>query len=407
MKSPALLRIALRNVIRHRRRSLLTLCSIAFGVIAIVLSGGFIEDTLVETGESIIHANTGHLQIARAGYWEHASREGEPLQITDPEALRRTLREFDGVKDVLLRLQFTGLLGNGRSDWPIIAEGVEPKREAELGTYITLSEGRQLNATDRFGILLGKGAASALKLKVGDRATLVVSAAGGASNMLEFDVVGIFQTFSKDYDARAVRIPLESARELLSTTAAHTAVVVLQDTALTESLAGRIRQSLGQDLDLRTWFTLDTFYAKTVELYDQQFGFLVLVMIVMLVLSVSNAINVSIFERTSEFGTMMAMGNSRRDVSRLILMESVLLGLVGSVFGIVVGVILAKAISAIGIPMPPPPNADMGYTSRILVVPTVLATALVTALLSTWAASLFPGRSIRKMEIADALRAGQ
>ena len=81
------------------------------------------------------------------------------------------------------------------------------------------------------------------------------------------------------------------------------------------------------------------------------------------------------YERVGEFGTLKALGKSSKDVHRLILIESVLVGVIGSLLGVLVGVLLAGLISSIGIPMPPPPNSNTGYTAYIRVVPMNLLVA--------------------------------
>ena len=402
-----LLKLALRNVGRHKGRTALTVGSIVFGVVALILSGGFIEDTIVEVGESMIHSHSGHLQVSRQGFSTYGAQNPEQYLIDQPEPLRQTLAAVRGVDDVMLRIGFSGLLGNGRSDWPIIGEGVEPAREARLGSYVTLAAGRQLAAGDRYAALIGHGVARALKLKPGDPVTLLVNAAGGAANTLELEVVGIFQTFSKDYDARALRIPLAAAQELLATAGAHTAVISLGKTPDTEQVAASLRSSLaGAGLEMKTWVEINDFYAQTVALYQQQFGFLVVIVLIMLLLGVSNTINLTVFERVGEFGTMLAMGNRSRHVRLLVIAEGFLLGLIGSALGVVTGIALAVAISAVGIPMPPPPNADLGYTSHILLVPGTIALSFLIGLVAAVLASLLPARQVSRMDVAEALRHG-
>ncbi len=402
-----LLKLALRNVFRHRARTAMTLASILFGVVALVLAGGFIEDTIVETGESMIRSSSGHVQIAKRGYWVYGSRNPEKYLIEQPDEVRRQMQAAPGVQDVMFRIAFSGLLGNGRTDWSIIGEGVEPAREARLASYITVVAGRQLADADQFGMMIGAGVAKALKLKPGDPVTLLVSTTGGATNLLEFQVVGVFQTFSKDYDARAVRISLGAAQELLATPGAHTGVMLLTHTPDTEAAADFLRVKLGsKGFEIKTWLDLNEFYNQTVTLYQQQFGFLVVIILVMLLLSVSNTVNIGIFERVSEFGTMMAMGDRPARVFRLIVLESLCVGVIGSLLGVVLGTLLAQAISAVGIPMPPPPNADQGYISRILVVPQVIALSFGVGICAALLASLLPARNISRMHIADALRQG-
>jgi putative ABC transport system permease protein len=402
-----LLKLALRNIFRHRGRTSMTLASILFGVVALILSGGFIEDTIVETGESMIRSSSGHIQVARKGYWEFGSRNPEKYLIENPDDLRKKIAAASGVEDVMFRLGFSGLLGNGRTDWSIMGEGVEPKREAGLASYLTVVAGRQLADKDQFGMIIGAGVAKALKLKPGDPVSLLVSTTGGATNLLEFNVVGVFQTFSKDYDARTVRITLGAAQELLATSGAHIGVMLLKNTPDTQAVAGFLRQALGaEDFEIKTWVDLNEFYNQTVTLYQQQFGFLVVIILSMLLLSVSNTVNIGIFERVAEFGTMMAIGNRSTRVFSLIVVESVCLGVIGSLFGVVIGIVLALAISRVGIPMPPPPNADQGYVSLILVVPNVILMAFCIGVVAAFLASLHPAYKVSRMHIADALRQG-
>jgi putative ABC transport system permease protein len=113
----------------------------------------------------------------------------------------------------------------------------------------------------------------------------------------------------------------------------------------------------------------------------------------------------SVFERVGEFGTMRALGNRGVDVFRLILSENLLLGLVGSTLGVLVGLLLAAVISAIGIPMPPPPNANMAYTARIQVSPWNISLAFVIGLVAPVLAAILPARRVSRTPLVDALRA--
>ena len=230
------------------------------------------------------------------------------------------------------------MLNNGRSDLPIIGEGVEAGQEAVLGSSVSITAGRQLNDKDAFGIILGYGVAQGLKLKPGDHVTLLANALEGALNSLDFEVVGIFQSFSNDYDARAIKIPLAAAQELLGTQSVNALVISLRKTDDTDRVAARLKKQAGAlGLEIKTWVELNDFYEKTVGLYKGQFGVLQLIILVMVLLSVANSVNMSIFERVGEFGTMMALGNRSSQVFRLIIVESILLGLVGASVGLGLG----------------------------------------------------------------------
>jgi putative ABC transport system permease protein len=158
-------------------------------------------------------------------------------------------------------------------------------------------------------------------------------------------------------------------------------------------------------LELQTWVELNDFYEKAVALYKRQFGVLQLIVLVMVVLSVANSINMSVFERIGEFGTMMALGDRASKVFRLVVTESAFLGSIGAALGVVLGVVLALGISAIGIPMPPPPNGNLGYTASIRIVPAVLAMAFAVGFVATTLAALLPAYRVSRIAVAEALRA--
>ena len=398
-------KLALRNIFRQKTHTLMTLAAIIAGVTGIILAGGWVQDIYLQLGEALIHSQSGHLQVYRQGYYEAGSRSPERYLIEMPDLIKQRITEEEEVEQVMARLNFSGLLNNGRSDLPIIGEGVEPDLEARLGTSVLLTAGHQLADADTFGILLGKGVAQALQLKPGDPVTLLVNTLDGALNSLDFEVSGVFQSFSNDFDARAIRIPLAAAQELVGTTGVNALVISLHRTEDTDRIATRLWQWLdSNNLEVKTWVTLNDFYEKTVELYKGQFGVLQWIILIMVLLSVANSVNMSIFERVGEFGTMMALGNRSSHVFRLIICENFFLGLIGSSLGVGLGILLAVVISAIGIPMPPPPNADLGYIAQIQLVPSVLLLAFAIGLIATVLAAILPARHVAHVPVVEALR---
>lgn len=399
------LRLALRNLFRNRARTLMTLASIVFGVVGLILSGGFVQDVYHQLGEALIHSQSGHLQVSRTGFHVKGTRRPESYLIEDPDRLREVVRRQAGVVDAMARISFSGLLGNGRTDWPIVGEGVEPEKEAALGSQLRITAGKQLAADDRLGILVGDGVAKALNLRPGDHVTLLLNTAEGALNSMELVVAGCFQSFSTDFDARAVRIPLAAAQELLGTQGVNTMVLSLQRTEDTR----RVQTDLERQLDTKgfevlTWMELNELYAGAVALYERQFGVLQLIILVLVLLSVANSVNMSAFERVGEFGTMMALGNRGGQVFRLLLIENALLGASSGLIGALLGIALAFSISAVGISMPPPPNANLGYLATIRIVPGELISAFAVGFLATVGASLLPAKKVVRTPVVDALR---
>lgn len=401
-----LLTLAVRNLFRQRGRTLTALAAVAVGVVSLMLSGGFIVDLYRQLGESLIRSQSGHLQVARAEYLAAGSRAPEKHRIASPQQLKSQIAAVEGVETVMARLNFSALLNNGRIDVPVVGEGIEAQQEAVLTTAMQILAGRKLSASDRYGMVLGEGLAHSLHVEPGESVTLLASTMDGALNALEFEVVGVFRSFSKEYDERALKISLAAAQELLDTPDANLIVVLLDRTERTDAAHDAVAKTIGSTgLVVKRWEEINDFYANTVALYDRQFAVLRLVILFMVLLGVANAVNMSVFERMGEFGTMRALGNRGRFITSLVLTECLLLGLTGAAAGVILGAVLSVGISWVGIPMPPPPNSNAGYTARIELLPAIALTAFAIGAVATLLSGLVPAWRARKMKIVDAIRA--
>jgi putative ABC transport system permease protein len=135
-----------------------------------------------------------------------------------------------------------------------------------------------------------------------------------------------------------------------------------------------------------------------------QIGVINFIIAIIIVLSISNTMMMNVLERTSEIGTCLAVGRSRRQILRQFLYEGTTIGLIGGALGVLLGWLLATAISWVGIPMPPPPGMSQGYTGRIMFTGELGVKAFALALSTTLVASLYPAWKASRMGIVDALR---
>lgn len=397
--------LVFRSIFRNKVRTGLTLAAINFGVGSLILIGGFVEDVFIQLQETTVHSQLGHIQVYRSGYTKLGRRNPYGYLIDKPEQITDYTADIPDVSDQLLRVKFTGLANNGRADLPVIGEGVQPDKEAQLGRAMTITSGRQLTDNDLHGILVGQGVAEALQLELGGYLTLLVNTTDGALNSHEFEVIGIFQTFARDYDNRAVRISLASGQDLVGTNGVHSVVLSLESTQATDSVASALVQRLSpEDYEVKKWYELADFYEKTVNLYRRQFNVLQFIILLMVLLTVANSVNMAIYERIGEFGTLMALGDSQGDIFRQVIKENLLLGLLGAGLGVVISVVLAWGISGVGIDMPPPPNSDMGYIAHIRLVPEVIGTAFIIGLVATVLAAVLPAYRVSRLPVAEALR---
>jgi putative ABC transport system permease protein len=398
-------RLAVRNVIRQWRRSRFGLVSVAAGVAAMILAGGFIDWIYWAMRENTIGSRLGHVQVVRPGYFDRGTANPFTYLLPVGHDVRQRIANIPGVVSVAPRLSFSGLISHGDANVSFLAEGIDPDLEAPFDRFVVMTSGAALSASALREIVVGKGLADNLGIKPGDQVALLVNKRGGGISAMEFTVRGLFSTATKAYDDSALRLHIGAARQLVGASSAHAWVVILDDTERTDEVMPKIRSLVAADrLEVVAWHELADFYNKTVTLFSKQVRVLKLIIAAIIVLSISNTLTMSVLERTSEIGTMMALGGTRRTILRRFVGEGAVLGIVGGILGMTVGVVLALVISAVGIPMPAPPGMARGFVGEVRVSLGLVLDALGLAVGTTLLASLYPAWRASRMVIVDALR---
>nr|MBL8457267.1 ABC transporter permease [Zoogloeaceae bacterium] len=396
--------LAARNLRRSVRRTSLALAIVCGGVVAFLLAGGFISWILVDMRESTIHSQLGHLQVTRPGFFREGL--GDPYAYLLPSSLDALGAVSDPrIRAVAPRLAFSGLISKGDDTVSFVGEGIDPQAEAPITRAIAIVAGQDLTAASEDSLLLGEGLAANLGAQPGDKVVLLATTAEGSVNAVELNVAGLFQTITKAYDDTALRAPIEVARRLMRVEGATSWAILLDKTDSTDTVIADLRARLpSTEFEIIPWTELADFYNKTVELFTKQVGVVRILIAFIVVLSISNTLTMAVIERTSEIGTAMAIGVRRRGILVQFIWEGVLLGVMGGILGVLLGFMLSEIISAIGIPMPPPPGMARGYIGEIAISPTLALDAWLLAFLTTLAASIFPALKASRLNIVDALR---
>ena len=404
-----MLKVAWRNILRHRRRSLVTLLSVVSGVIAVVLFGGFIQANYEGLRESVIRSQYGHLQVYREGWVEQHRQTPDAVRL-DPAEARAVVQILEQSPHHVVtsrRLEFTGLLGNDKLTEAAVIRGIDADNESLINSALTIIAGNDLSSTVPDGVLLGEGLAQAVHARPGDTLTLVVSTAGGVMNAVDVQVEGIFRSFAKEYDDRAMMMGLAHAQTALGTQGIDAVVLLIDDTAALPALVTQLVPQFvraGLKVEFREWFRLATFYQKVVNLYDGFFTFVVAVIAVVILFGITNTMMITVMERTSEIGTLRALGTKRQHIVQQFMVEALTLALVSSLIGVVLAVLAAKGLSGLGIMMSPPPGSSRGYPLRIAIVPLAWAVSATGVLLIAAVATLWPAINASRKPITDALR---
>lgn len=400
--------LAARNLRRNSRRTLVATSTIAFGIIAFILAGGFIAWIFQEIREATIHSQLGHVQIVRPDYFEKGISDPYAYLLPGQSHEHATIEATPGFKTLAPRLVLNGLISQGEATIPFLGEGVSPIQEKELSSRMEIISGTNLSQDDNSEVILGEGLARSLGVTPGSKVILLATTSSGSTNAVEVSVVGIFATMYKDYDDVALRLPINIARKLMKVSGATSWIVLFKSTDQAEKSTLHLANSLdSQNFQVVPWTKLADFYNKTVTLFSKQVGIVKVIIAMIIVLTISNTQMMSVLERTTEIGTSLAIGLRKSKVVHLFIIEGCLIGLFGGVIGIALGYTFAVAISAIGIPMPPPPGMAHGYLGQVLVTWPLVVDAFFLALITTLLASIFPAWKASRLNIVDALRCNQ
>jgi putative ABC transport system permease protein len=399
--------IAARNLGRNRRRASIALLIVAVGVISMILAEGFVNWVFWAMREGTIQSQLGHIQVVRPGYFKAGA--ADPFKYLLPQSLsqRAAIEATPGVKLVAPRMAVNGLISHGDNTVSFLADGVDPKKEADLSKAFRIVAGKDLSSSSAQEVILGRGLARNLGVGPGATVALLATPSSGGVNAVEAKVAGLFITANQAYDDSALRLPIGLAESLLRVEGAHTWLVLLDDTERTDTFLADFRKSFPlqtSGLEFVPWYERADFYNKTVTLFSKQMLVLRLIIGCIIVLSISNMLVMNVLERTGEIGTLLAIGLKRRKIMQLFATESVLLGLVGGTLGVTLGYGLAELISYVGIPMPPPPGMEEGYSGAIRVTWDLLLSAFSIALITTVLAGLYPAWKASRLQIVNALR---
>lgn len=399
-------RLALRNLSRNRRRTVLSAGIIALGCALSLVVLGFVERSRALIQESTVQ-QFGNLQIADPALLD-GKGEGftyliSPTVRAQVEELVRTER---GVMGTTAQLSLSGLLAVRRTTAVVRAVGVVPENGV-LDYNDLVIDGRGLAPDDVGAVLVGQTLADELELRPGDIVNLTATTVAGAFNVSPLEVVGLFRFSSAEVERAQVFVPLAFAQLLLATDGVDRIVVRLDRLSRTWSAARAIGARLdtaGLPLAVRTWDVLSPFYKGLSGFFDLLFGFLVGAVFILVFFIVLQILTLSFLERTREVGTIRALGTRRGEVFRLFLEESVWLGLVGGGTGIFAGIGLSLLFNAAGIPWQPPGTVEavtlgVDFTGRVVLIP------FAVSVVSTFASAFLPAYQATRVSVVDALRA--
>jgi putative ABC transport system permease protein len=400
--------LALRNLIRNRRRSVLTGGVVMVGFTAFALAGGFMTQSLEGLREGTIRNGVGHLQFADARAFQPGADATLEHGLADARDIERILGSDPDVLEVLSRIDFVGLVTSGSRTVPFLGTGIDPAPEARsMDLSKTLASGSWLADRGQRGVVVGTGLATALTVGAGDIVTLLATTTDGTLNAVDASVVGVADIPIKELDDRFLAAPLGLAEDLLmASDRVSRFVVVLREGAEERPALRRLLGSCraqGFDVEGKTWEELALFYRQVRLLYVGIFGFMGIVLVAVVLLATMNTMLMAATERTREIGTLRALGTRPLAIRRMFVAEGAILAVVACIAGVIVSLVVRAVLNRSGIMLPPPPGATHGMPLHVNVYGVAYAAGGLTMVLTMMLAAYVPARRASKMPIVEAL----
>ncbi|MGO9412354.1 MAG: ABC transporter permease [Spirochaetia bacterium] len=336
--------MAWRNLLRQKRRTLVTLSALIIGLCGVVVFQGYIASLMQNFRDSTIRGGIGHLQIAGApGYFEDGEFNPYSYALKDSEKLLGGLSGQPGVLAAFPSTGFTSIAGMGEKSVTLLVKGYPPER-----MFFAPAAGRVAPPTDRFGlgtllsgtplqagerdrVILGETAARILGAGPGSVITLMAVLPDGALNGRDFTVEGIYR--SPGRDKIFAFTDYATAMDFTGMPGAAVVHVLAKNVADTAGIAAR----LPHGLTVRTWHDLATYFVQVNTMFS---GFLNVIRAIILLVTLfimANTMNRIVLERMREWGTLRAMGMKKKNVLLLVVLEGCFQGIVGAAIGIALG----------------------------------------------------------------------
>ncbi len=407
-----LFKIAIRNLMRYRRRTLLTGSLVAIGVVFVLVfvavSGSFKNMIISQITDSML----GHIQIHQKGYV--ASIDNLPLKLNmGPQAMAKMdklLSETSGVEAYSPRIKFGGGFSNYTETTNVRLNGVYPEKELKTVPLLAsrIIEGGKAIKKDE--ILIPELLARGMKIKVGDMVVIIATNKDGSVNGKQLKVGGILESATGP-GGRDGYLHIEDAMDILRMDAPEASEIAVRlhnfgnlksvSNKLTSALSTELNKEGKEIFEIHTWEGLSPFY-NIARMIDMMAFFIKLMLIAIVLVSIMNVMVMAVYERIREIGTIAAIGTMPGKILSMFLIEGFSLGVFGAAIGTVFGLIIIYILGQAKI------TFNFGMQTGLVLspairVPDLIVTSLIVILVAT-AGSLQPAFKASRMKPIEALR---
>jgi len=389
-----ILKLAIRNILRQKRRSFYTILSIAVGFSFASIMIGWRMGTFNLVIDKFTRAYLGHIQIHATDYLDRPSLY---KNIDDYETVGERIMSVDGVESWSPRLYAAGLGTAGDKSTAVQIIGIDPTLENDVTAFDNKVEaGKTFSQKPSHEVILGKGLMKTIGARIGQEFVIVSQGADGSIANDMYEITGIIESGNEYSDRIAVYMHLADAQELMVLeNRVHELVIITEDVRKVDEFASLITAELNEpELETLSWKKVNVSFYNLIVAKEEAQNVMHLVIMLIIAIGVLNTVLMSVLERIREFGVLKAVGTRASQIFKLILTETFMMCIIGIVIGIVIGTGVNYGMSIHGIKLPEgydlsgvvmdtmksEVNAQSIYEPAILVLLTSLIVSIYPAL---------------------------
>jgi ABC-type lipoprotein release transport system permease subunit len=401
-----LIKIAFRNIFRHKKRSALTGLMMGGGCFLFAVFIGMIDGTYGNLIDMFTRDHTGHIQIHKNGYLDKPSIY---KTLNDPGSIGNKIDSFVHIQSWAPRVYTPALAFAGKKTTGVQLAGIDPPKEVRT-TRIRhkVDRGRFISGTPLNEVVIGDGLARVLKVDLGGKIAIIAQGADGSIANELFTVVGIMGKTEGAMGSSTCYTHINSLQEFLSLGGrVHEIAVVLMDESKTIRVADLVKEALDDPLlEVDPWQVVESQFYRAMQADIKGNWYTIMVFTIIIAVGVLNTILMILLERTREFGVLKALGTRPFQIFLMIVLETACLAVLSIIIGTAAGIFANWMLSVYGITYSIPieyggfvfDKLTAKITLRSLVLPAVIvfSTAILVSILpAIRAARIVPVKAMR------------
>lgn len=402
------IKIAIRNIFRNKRRSLITISAVGFGLGALIFIWAFVDGAHKQMIENYTSLITGHIQIHKKGFQQQPKLEAH---IEHPSQLLSFVEKNPQVQAVSFRVKADGLASSAESSSGVLIVGVDPRNETKISSLPRrIKTGVFLPDDVSKDAVIGKDLAKNLNLQLNDKLVLMSQALDGSIAAGAFYVRGLLDTGAEEIDKGLVLIPLKAAQELFVLPDKVSELTIkIKSGAQSEVIAKSLVAGLNNPMiEILPWQEVSPMLKQWIEFDNAFIWIIVIIVMIVIAIGILNTVLMGVLERTREFGILLALGTKQNQVVVMVALESTFLGILGSLVGIALGLGLAFYFGKVGINLAVFSSALNSFYMDSFIYPIVhyghMAFSLFLVLLTSISVSVYPAWHAANLKPVEAIR---